>query len=311
MCQLLGVAFCNISNNISDFLLKGSKAKKKLDKHPDCALTNWDNLAQVLNGDLLITDLPSTSRSTVSSPQSIDQDSQQSPLSGRPLHAKQKLPPDESTDSDYGSIDFAASVDSDGTRSTKKKTKKKADAGLIKAVKSTTKAILSITKPPPKKKARVQKDKIEVFVVDGNFPLIDNNGANFIKSEIEKYGGKIMQSLSKNVGESFYISAGIALSLSRYYKRLISASILTTWLVYLVAGENSKKAKLVREQNKKYKHISIIEIDKSELLRLEQQETTLEDLIFISSRAVIQNVDVNECAESGGIEVAARELFPG
>ena len=70
-------------------------------------------------------------------------------------------------------------------------------------------------------------------------------------------------------------------------------------------------AKLVREQNKKYKHISIIEIDKSELLRLEQQETTLEDLIFISSRAVIQNVDVNECAESGGIEVAARELFPG
>lgn len=192
--------------NTSGYLLRGSNPKKKLDKFPGCKVTNWVNLQQVLNDELSIDELQ-----CASPPIEQVQESQSSKRPGQDRNIEQDWSSDES-DSDFGSINHADSFESDETWGAAKKARKKAGtrktgagaqkAGpkLVEATKTRARAVLSAMKPP-KKRAKTSK-KQATYVVDGVFRNIGDNGAKSIQAEIEKNGGKVMKSLSKNVGES-------------------------------------------------------------------------------------------------------------
>lgn len=80
------------------------------------------------------------------------------------------------------------------------------------------------------------------------------------------------------------------------------------FLGYLVAGQGSKKAKTIRKEAEKYKHISLIEVSEESLLKLKHQDITLDDLI--SAKAPLtHDIVATECIESDGFEVAKKALF--
>ncbi len=189
------------SNNILDFLLKGSKPKKKLGGYPDCSVTNWDNLQQVVSGELALADLLSTSTNIVLSQ---NQDSQ-------PI--QNKLPAEETNSINEVSIDFGNADSFNLEVTTTSQKAKRIEGRLIKDAKSKARSILSAPKSPLKKKARKPKKPSQVYVVDGNFPHIET-GDKFIKTEIKKDGGKVMKSLSKNVSKYHPVSTDFSLSLS-------------------------------------------------------------------------------------------------